>query len=37
MSTPATLRDQTVALSDRQYMLFLALIAGPGGENEVER
>lgn len=35
MPTPAILRDQTVALSDRQPMAFLALIEGPDGGYEV--
>ena len=29
--TPATLRDQTIALSDRQPMAFLALVTGQDG------
>lgn len=33
--TPAQLRDQTVALSDRQPMAFLCLINGPDGTPEV--
>ena len=33
--TPATLRDQTVVLSDRQPMAFLALVPGPAGVPEV--
>ena len=33
--TPATLRDQTIALSDRQSMSFLALITGRDGLYEV--
>ena len=32
---PATLRDQTVVLSDRQPMAFLCLSGGPGGAREV--
>lgn len=32
---PAALRDQTVALSDRQPMAFLALVTGPDGTPEV--
>ncbi len=32
---PATLRDQTVVLSDRQPMAFLCLTGGPGGAREV--
>ena len=32
---PAALRDQTVTLSDRQPMAFLALVTGPGGNFEV--
>jgi hypothetical protein len=30
--TPATLRDQTAVLSDRQPMAFLCLTGGPGGD-----
>lgn len=33
--TPATLRDQTVTLSDCQPMAFLALVQGPSGNSEV--
>lgn len=33
--TPATLKDQTVVLSDRQPMAFLALVTGRAGELEV--
>jgi hypothetical protein len=33
--TPAALRDQTVAISDRQPLAFLALITGPDGALEV--
>ena len=33
--TPAALRDQTVVLSDRQPMAFLALTTGLGGVPEV--
>ena len=33
--TPAALLDQTIALSDRQSMAFLALVTGPDGTNEV--
>lgn len=33
--TPAQLRDQTVALSDRQPMAFLCLVNGPDGTPEV--
>lgn len=33
--TPATLRDQTVTLSDRQHMAFLALTTGQDGALEV--
>ena len=33
--TPAALRDQTVTLSDRQPMAFLALVTGQGGALEV--
>jgi hypothetical protein len=33
--TPATLRDQTVVLSDRQPMAFLCLVTGAGGTPEV--
>lgn len=33
--TPATLRDQTVALSDRQPIALLALVTGVGGTHEV--
>lgn len=33
--TPATLRDQTVALCDRQPMPFLALVTGVGNRSEV--
>jgi hypothetical protein len=33
--TPAALRFQTIALSDRHPMAFLALITGPDGTNEV--
>ena len=33
--TPATLRDQTVVLSDRQPMAFLALVPGPASVPEV--
>lgn len=33
--TPAALRDQTLAVSDRQPMAFLALITGLGGTHEV--
>lgn len=32
---PATLRDQTVTLTDRQPMAFLALVPGPMGVHEV--
>ena len=33
--TPATLRDQTVALEDRQPMPFLCMVPGDGGTGEV--
>jgi hypothetical protein len=33
--TPAALRDQTIALSDRQPMAFLALVTGQDGSYEV--
>jgi hypothetical protein len=33
--TPAALRDQTIALSDRQPIALLALVAGAGGTHEV--
>ena len=33
--TPANLRDQTIALSDRQPMAFLALVTGQDGQYEV--
>jgi hypothetical protein len=33
--TPAALRDQTVALSDRQPIALLALVTGVGGTHEV--
>ena len=33
--TPATLRDQTITLSDRQPMAFLALVTGQDGAYEV--
>ena len=32
---PATLRDQTVTLSDRRPMAFLTLVTGPSGKFEV--
>ena len=35
MPAPAVLRDQTIALSDRQSMAFLALVTGPDGRYEV--